>query len=86
MTSLCLQIWVWKRLKYRRDFRKLKWHYKIKHINDERLQFKLLANEWDKVKSKGRPRKCWLAHVNSLRKELDLQEQNFGEKTNERSP
>ena len=36
-------------LKYRRDFCKLKWH-KIKHMNDERLQFKLLANEWDKVK------------------------------------
>ena len=43
-------------------------------MNDERLPFKLLANEWDKVKSKGRPRKCWLAHVNSLRKELDLQD------------
>ena len=43
-------------------------------MNDERLPFKLLANEWDKAKSKGRPRKCWLAHVNSLRKELDLQD------------
>ena len=32
-------------LKYRRDFRKLKWHYKIKHMNDERLPFKMLANE-----------------------------------------
>ena len=42
-------------LKYRRDFRKLKWHYKIKHMNDERLPVKLLANERDKVKSKGRP-------------------------------
>ena len=41
-------------LNYRRDFRKLKWHYKIKHMNDERLPFELLANEWDKVKSKGR--------------------------------
>ena len=41
-------------------------------MNDERLPFKLLASEWDKVKSKGRPRKCWLAHVNSLRKELNL--------------
>ena len=61
-------------LKYRRDFRKLKWHYKIKHMNDERLPFKLLANERDKVKSKGQPRKCWIAHVNSLRKELDLQD------------
>ena len=38
------------------------------------LPFKLLANEWDKAKSKGRPRKCWLAHVNSLSKELDLQD------------
>ena len=42
-------------------------------MNDERLPFKFVANEWDKVKGKGRPRKCWLAHVNSLRKELDLQ-------------
>ena len=38
-------------LKYRRDFRKLKWHYKIKRMNDERLPLKLLASEWDKVKS-----------------------------------
>ena len=45
-------------LKYRREFRKVKWHYKINHMNDEKLSFKLLANEWDKVKSKGRPRKC----------------------------
>ena len=43
-------------------------------MNDERLPFKLLANEWDKVKSKGRPRKSWLTHVNSSRKELDLQD------------
>ena len=42
-------------------------------MNNERLPFILLANELDKVKSKGRPRKCWLAHVNSLRKELNLQ-------------
>ena len=60
-------------LKYKRDFCELKWYYKIKHVNDERLPFKLLANEWGKVKSKGRPKKCWLAHVHSLMKELNLQ-------------
>ena len=60
-------------LKYRIDFCKLKWYYKIKHMNDERLSFKLWANEWDKVKSKGCPRKRWLAHVNSLRKQFNLQ-------------
>ena len=43
-------------------------------MNDERLPFKLLANDWDKVKSKSCPRKCWLAHANSLRKELNLQD------------
>ena len=43
-------------------------------MNDERLPFKLLANEWDKVKSKGHPRKCWLSHVICLRKELNLQD------------
>ena len=47
-------------LKYRRNFRKLKWYCKIKHMNDERLPFKLLANEWDKVKSKCPSRKSWL--------------------------
>ena len=49
-------------------------------MNDERLPFKLLANEWDKVKSKGRPRKCWLTRVNFLRKELDLQDKMLGRK------
>ena len=61
-------------LKYRRDFRKLKWYRKVKRMNNERLPFKLLSNEWNKVKSRGRPRKCWLSHVNSLKKELNLQD------------
>ena len=43
-------------------------------MNDERLPFKLLSNEWNKVKSKGRPRICWLAHVNSLKKGLNLED------------
>ena len=38
-------------LKYRRDFRKLKWYCKVKRMNDERLPFKLLSNKWNKVKS-----------------------------------
>ena len=61
-------------LKYRRDFRKLKWYRKVKRMNNERLPFKLLSNEWNKVKSRGRPRKCWLSHINSLKKELNLQD------------
>ena len=61
-------------LKYRRHFCKLKWYSKVERMNDERLLFKLLANEWNKVKSKGCPRKCWLAHVNSLKRELTLQQ------------
>ena len=64
-------------LEYRRDFRKLKWYCKIKHMSDERLPFILLANDWGKVKSKGRPRKCWLAHVNSWRKELNIQDKTL---------
>ena len=47
-------------LKYGRDSSKPKWNYKTKHMNDERLPFKLLANEWDKVKSKGHPRNAGL--------------------------
>ena len=46
--------------KYRREFCKLKWYCKIKHTNDERLPFKLLSNEWNKVKSKGHPRNVGL--------------------------
>ena len=61
-------------LKYRRDFRKLKRYCKVKHMNDERRAFKLLSNEWNKVKGKGHPKKCWLAHVNCLKKELILQD------------
>ena len=68
----------------RRDVCKLKWYYK--HTNDERLPFKLLANEWDKVKNEGRPRKCWLAHVNSLKKELNLQDKILEINYNQRSP
>ena len=60
-------------LKYRRDFRKVKWNHKIMCMNDKRFPFELLSNESDEVKSKGRPRKCWLNQVNVLMKELNLQ-------------
>ena len=33
-----------------------------------------MSNEWDKVKCKGHPRKTWLAQVDSLKRELDLQD------------
>ena len=41
---------------------------------DKMLPFKLLSNEWDKVKCKGCPRTPWFAQVDSWRKELDLQD------------
>ena len=44
-------------------------------MKDEKLPFKLLANEWDKVKYKGRPRRSWLSQVEILKKELGLQDQ-----------
>ena len=30
--------------------------------------------KWESVKCRGRPRKCWLAYVESLKKELDLED------------
>ena len=44
-------------------------------MKDERLPLKLLTNEWDKVKCKGRSRRSWLAQVEHLKKELGLQDQ-----------
>ena len=46
-------------------------------MNGERLPFKLLSNEWDKVKRKGCSRKNWLAQVNSLKKELNTQDKTL---------
>ena len=46
----------------------------MKHMNDERLPLKLLSNEWNKVKSKRCPQKCWLAYINFLKKELNLKD------------
>ena len=54
-------------LKKRRDFCKLNWYHKVMCMNNKRLPFKLLSNEWDKVKCKGHPRKSWLAQVDSLK-------------------
>ena len=42
---------------------------------NERLPFKLLTNEWDKVKCKAHPRRSWLAQVELLKKELGLEDQ-----------
>ena len=46
-------------------------------MNDERLPFKLLTSERDEVKTRGCLRKCWLAHVNFLKKELNLQDKTL---------
>ena len=32
-------------------------------MKNERVPLKFLANEWDTVKCKGRPRRSWLAQV-----------------------
>ena len=61
-------------LKCRRDFRKLKWFRKIKHMDSSRLPGKLLENKWDGIKSRGRPRKSWFSQVSALMKELDIQD------------
>ena len=48
-----------------RKFCKLKWYRIIMHVyDDERLPFKLIPNEWNKMNSKARPRKGWFAQVN----------------------
>ena len=43
-------------------------------MNDDGLPFKLFTNEWDKVKSSGCPRNWQPAQVNSLKRELNLQD------------
>ena len=50
-------------------------------MNGESLPFKLLSNEWDKVKSAGRLRKSWLDQFSSLKKELYLQDKALNDKT-----
>ena len=74
--SVCADLGL-KTLRYRRDFWKLKWYCKVVSMKDERLPFKLLTNEWDKVKCKGHPRRSQLAQVEFLKKELGLQDQGI---------
>ena len=56
---------------------KLKWYHKVMCINDIKLPFQSLSNEWYKVTYKGHLTKCWLGQVNSLRKEPDFQDKVF---------
>ena len=63
-----------------RDFQTLKWYCKVKHTNNQRLPGKLLTNRWDSVKCKGHPRKSWLTQVDSLMKDLDLQDKDLAVK------
>ena len=44
-------------------------------MNSNILPIKLLLNKWDNVKCRGCPRKSWFAQVDSLKKELDLQDE-----------
>ena len=39
-------------------------------MNDERVQFKLSSNEWDEVKGKSHPRKCWFVQREVLQIKL----------------
>ena len=67
-----------KTLRYRSDFRKLKWYCKVMSTKDERLPFKLLRNEWDKVKCKGCPKGSWLAQVLEIKIIKPLTKQSVG--------
>ena len=57
-------------LECRRDFCKIRWFRQIKRMDSTRLPGKLLEDEWDGIKSRGRPRKSWFSQVSALMKEL----------------
>ena len=57
----------------RKDFLKLRWYYRVVNLSKVRLPGRLLSSKWESVKSRGRPRKPWLAGIESLKKDLDLQ-------------
>ena len=42
-----------KTIRNRKDFRKPKWYCKVMSLNHERLPFKIIINECDKIKCKG---------------------------------
>ena len=65
-----------KTLKNSRDFVQLKDYSKVTCMcmNNTRLMFKLISNEWDKVKCNGCLGKPWLVQVDSLQKALDHQD------------
>ena len=60
-------------LKSRRDFRRLKWYYKVLQQPEVRLPFRLLSTNWESIKCRGRPRRSWATAIETLKKELDLQ-------------
>ena len=64
-----------KTLKNGKDFCKLKWCCKGMSMNDKRLPFKLVTNEWYKIKCKGHPRRSCRVQVEIVQKELGLQDQ-----------
>ena len=49
-------------------------------MNNQRLPSKLLTNRWDNVKCGGCPRKSWLARVDSLMKDLDIEDKDLAVK------
>ena len=52
------------------------WYHKLTGMctNDDRFPFKLFANEWNGMKSKVCPIKCWLAQSNPVKKKIIVQE------------
>ena len=51
-------------------------------MNDKELSFKLLSNEWDKVKCKRSLRKSWLSQVDMFKK-IGSPRPSLGHKTNQ---
>ena len=43
------------------------------HLPDIRLPVKLLSTKWERVKCRGHPKKSWVAVIESLKKELDIE-------------
>ena len=64
-------------LKSKRDFHELKWYCRIKQMNNQNLPCKLLINRWDNANCRSHPRKFWLAEVDLLMKDLDLQDREL---------
>lgn len=64
-------------LKNRIHFHKLKWYYKIMCLPNIRLLVKLLSRKWEREKCRGCHKKSWVAGIESLHNELDIESKAF---------